>query len=205
MTLHHTRRVLWAFGLECVIFITILLSLDRFPSWLLTVCAIVAIALPIICYLTIVAEPAVYRSWMELGQELCRSTVTGIGLLWEFLSIETIRKVIRLVREMKTYPSTFDDWFALLLFPFKVYVIVAIPFMWSCHAIYSVFSVAPSRMGRSEALPVILTGHAWCLLALLSAALFQSLFSKRGRSTQTVLIFLLGLVMLWMLPWVTGR
>jgi hypothetical protein len=107
---------------------------------------------------------------------------------------------------MKACPTTFDDWFALLLFPFKVYVIIAIPFLWTCHAVYSFFSSAPTRMVRSEALPLISTGYAMCLLALLTGALFQSLFSKRGRSTQTVLFFLLGVVMLWMLPWgLAGR
>ena len=94
--------------------------LDRFPSWVLKVFGIVAIALPIICYLTIIAEPAVYRSWLGLGNELCHSMVTGIGALWTCLSIDTMRRIFRLFREMKTCPTTFDGWFALLLFPLGV-------------------------------------------------------------------------------------
>ena len=205
MTFPHTKRVLWAFGVECLILVAILLSLDWFPAWVLKASAILAICLPIICYLSIATEPTVYRSWLQVGAELRRSLAEGIRSLRRCFSIDTVRRIVRWIGTMKVHPTTFDDWFATLVLPFKVYVIAAIPFLWACHALYSFFSSAPTPMSRSEALPLILTGYALCLLALLIGALFQSLFSERGRATRTILMFLVGIVMLWMLPWIAGR
>jgi hypothetical protein len=198
MTLQHTRRVLWAFGLESAIFVAISLFLDRIPSWLLTVSAIVAVILPIIFYLTIIVDPAVYRSWLELGGEIYTFILTGLGFIRECFTLKTIRKLIYLVRTMKICPATFDDWVALSLFPFKTYVFMAVPFLWSCHFFYSVFSGDHHRMRGSDAFFFILNGYLLSFLVLLIGALFQALFSNRGRATQTLLVFFLGLIMILM-------
>lgn len=182
--------------MECVILIAMLMFLDRFPAWILTVCGMVALALPIVCYLTVVADPVVYRSWLDVGDQFRRFMVTGVRVLRASLSIDTIRKGLGLLRGMKICPTTSDDWFAFFLFPFKVYVVVAIPFVWSFLAVNSLFSVAPGRMLQFGVYILTCECYILCLLVLLTGALLQALFSKRGYSAQTILLFVLGVMMM---------
>ena len=138
-TNHHTKRILWAFGLECALFIVILLFLDGAPTWFLRISAILAIALPIVCYLTIATQASVYRSWLNMAQELRCALVAGVRCLWHCLTFKNARELAHRIAKMKAFPSTADDWFALMLFPFKAYVLAAFPFLWTCRAVHGLF------------------------------------------------------------------
>lgn len=200
MKSNYTKRILWAFVMECLLLVAILLLLDRFPAWVLRTMALVAISLPIICALTIAAKPKVYRTWLMVLRELRLGVVAGFCWLWSCISIKNTQNLARHVRAMNICPTTADDWLALVFFPFKAYVLMAFPFLWVCHAIGTLyFSLAP-RLNNFAAAAPISAGYALCLPVLLIGALLQALISKQGRSTQTVIVFLLGLLIFWTMP-----
>lgn len=200
MTSTFTKRLLLAFGLEGLLLVAILLSLDRFPPWTLKTTAIIAVSLPVICYLAIATKPEVYRAWMRVLREVCLGIMRLSQWLWSCFSIRNAVDLLHRVRGMKACPTSVDDWFAFLFFPFKAYVLLAFPFLWICHALGPLNSASFPRLSSFAASTPIFSGYALCLPVLLIGALLQALFSKRGRSTQTVLVFLLGLLIFWAIP-----
>ena len=107
---------------------------------------------------------------------------------------------------MKTFPNTKDDWVALFVFPFKVYVLLAYPFLLICLAVRRMFESShlsyTLRNSDASATYAVSQVYALCLAMLLLGALVQAIFCQRGRATQTVGLFFLGCIIFWMFkPW----
>ncbi len=202
MTYPHTRRLVWAFGAECSIVSAMLIFADHLPAWVFKTGSIVALAIPIVGYATVICEPSVYRAWKQVISELRRGAVAGVRCVGGCFSIKSIVFLTHRITHLKVCPGTVDDWFALVLFPFKVYVLIAVPFLWAWRALHAFFASDLVRISRADVLWPISAGFAACLAILLAGALLQALFSERGRSTQTLLVFLVGLCFFWSLwPW----
>lgn len=197
MTHFYTRRILWAFVAECLVLAVILLSLDRFPAWALKTAAAIAIALPLICYLPIAAKPAVYQSWWGVFTEFRLGLLDAARSLRHCFSMQMVTSLYRGILDMELAPKTVDAWFALILFPFKVYVMTALPLLHIWYSWEKFFALEPGRRTFREA-AIAFSGHyALCLPILLIGALSQALFFRRGRATETLLVFLVGILMLY--------
>jgi hypothetical protein len=188
-----------------MILIASLLAFDEyFSPWVLKVTVATAFLLPIAAYITIVAQPSVYHAWYAALREVYVFGLSCITAIWSCLRISSAKRVWHFVATLPVFPSTADGWVALSLFPFKLYVLMALPFLWLfCHLMHL---VGPrfAHMRFPEATFAISEGYVLCLAVLLFGALMQALFSRRGRSHQTVLVFALGVFLLWMLrPWGT--
>jgi hypothetical protein len=202
MTYHHRRRVLWAFGAECLFIGLVVLLMGRLPNWILMVALIIATGLPIICALAIIAKPEVYHGWQAVIGEVRLGLRDGARWLWGCCSMQNAIRAARSITKMRVCPSTADDWFAVVLLPFKVYALTALPLLRICYWLSKLLLSIPTRSGYYEAVRMVSAGYSLCLPVLLLGALLQAMFSSRGRSTQTVLVFLFGAVMYWALwPW----
>jgi hypothetical protein len=100
---------------------------------------------------------------------------------------------------MKLCPATGDDRFALFLFPFKLYVVLGLPFLWVCMVWEYFTDPGFARFEYAGAAQLLSIGYLQSLFVLLVGALLQALFSQRGRSGNTVLVFLIGIWMFWVL------
>lgn len=202
MTSHHPNRILWALGAECLLLLSVLLFLDHFPAWALKTLVIMAVLLPATCYVTLATRPATYFAWLEVFKELRGGFLDAARWLATCFSPQAITRLVRYVAELETCPQNADAWFAASLFPFKLYVLAAVPFLRLSWMIASLFVYQPNWQGYHTAAELIASGYLICCTVLLFGSLLQALFSPRGRSTQTVLTFLLGAMMLWTLfPW----
>jgi hypothetical protein len=70
---------------------------------------------------------------------------------------------------MRIIPSTRHEWFNLVLFPFKAYVVLAFPFYFVFRALYP--------HGTDATFDDIVVPFAFCLLALLIGSLIQLIVS----------------------------
>jgi len=202
MTSHHPNRILWALGAECLLLLSVLLFLDRFPAWALKALVILAAALPVIWYVSITMRRSVYFAWRDVFKELGRGFLDAARWLAKCFRPQTITRLVRSVAALETCPKNADAWFAASLFPFKLYVLTAVPFLRLSWAIALKFVSYPNWQGYYAAAELIAIGYLICCTVLLFGSLVQALFCPRGRSTQTVLTFLLGGLMLWTLfPW----
>lgn len=197
MTCSYTKRVLWAFTAECLLLALVFLWLDTFPGWALKTAAAVAVILPVIIYLTIAIKTDVYRSWQGVFVEIRRGLLGAARLLQQSCNTQNVIRLYQSLVKMDLYPRTADAWFALLLLPFKVYVFAALPILHIGYSVAKLLASAPNRRGYQDAAFVIAGGYWWCCLILLLGALLQALFFRRGRATQTVLVFLIGALVLW--------
>jgi hypothetical protein len=172
------------------------------PSWVLRIMVTAALLLPIVAYLTVIAEPPVARAWQSSLRELCHFGAFCIRALLASFSLWSVYKLCRWVVTLRVFPVTLDDWIALLLFPFKVFVLMALPFLWLSCSLMRLVEPQLRYARFPQAIIPIAEGYVLCLGILLFGALLQALFSRRGRSTQTVTMFLVGVVFLWMSrPW----
>jgi hypothetical protein len=109
---------------------------------------------------------------------------------------------------MKTFPSTKDEQLALVVFPFKVYIILAYPFLMVCIKVRSLFEqprfLYLLRNPAHEATYAVSTVYFLCLVVLLVGALVQSICCQRGRALQTIGFFVVGCFIFWSFrPWGT--
>ena len=97
---------------------------------------------------------------------------------------------------MSNLPESKQDWFSLLLLPFKAYVIIA-P-IW---VFYSTSDSYVVRVGLRESSSYVLVAYAICVPFFLLAALIQ-LSARQRRAAFTSIAFGLGtfvvLVILWL-------
>ena len=102
---------------------------------------------------------------------------------------------------MKTLPDTTDGWIALVLFPFKTYVVAAFPFLLLCR--WCKEMIQPRFYGYpEEATQCVSTGYVLCVGVLLCGAAVQAIGCRPGSATRTVAFVLLGLLFLKALwPW----
>jgi len=91
-----------------------------------------------------------------------------------------------------TLPKTLDEWLALALFPFKVWVLVALPF----DAIFGAYvSAHHVRYGRTALGMGVMKGYMISVAILLMGALIQSVVCKRGTATRTLLYAVWGAIL----------
>lgn len=202
MTYHYTRRMVRVFIGQMIIIASLIAFDEYFPAWVLKTMVAAAVLLPIVAYLTIVVQPPVYHAWQSALRELYHAGAACIAALWSCFSVKTVLRACRFVATLRTFPSTTDEWVALSLFPFKLYVLMALPFLWLSCSLTRWVEPRFANWRFTEVTLNISEGYVLCLGILLFGALGQALGSHRGRSTQTVLVFALGVVFFWMLrPW----
>jgi len=93
---------------------------------------------------------------------------------------------------MQILPSNKDKWLALILFPFKAYIVVAFIF-------YPVFRMfCPEPFLGDDTIYAITNGYWLCFIALFLGAFFQLIFSesKHAMNSFVFVIFPIGLVFL---------
>jgi hypothetical protein len=102
---------------------------------------------------------------------------------------------------MKILPSSKDERIALALFPFKAYVVMALPFLDICRWCKATY--LPRFYGYpEEATWDVSTGYELCLMALLLGALVQAIRGPRWSLARTVAFLVLGFVIYERLyPW----
>ncbi len=93
---------------------------------------------------------------------------------------------------MKIIPSSRDQWLNLALFPFKAYVVLAIPF-------YFIFRTFCSY-GRAATFYDIVVYFAFCLVALLIGSLIQLVVSGWEYAFSSF-IFVVVPVLLFVIVW----
>ena len=175
---------------------------DYFPSWVLKVMVAAAFLLPIGAYITIVVQPPVYHAWQSTLREMFEFGSSCITTLRSCFSLRSIMRVWQFVATLRAFPGTADEWGALFLFPFKLYVLMALPSLWLSRSVMHLVEPRFAYVRVPEATFAISEGYVLCLLVLLLGALMQALFSHRGRSSQTLFMFVLGVAFWWMLrPW----
>ena len=202
MTYNHTRRMLWALMGECVLVVCVIAFNESFPSWMLKTTLLAAVLLPIIGYVTIVSQPPVYRSWLGIIRELWHAAVSFPAVLRACFSFKNLIYLARSITRLDAFPSTADAWFALLLFPLKLYVLMGLPFLRLCIWWERLTDPKVAYLAYTQVSFAFSEGYLLSLTVLLVGALFQALFSKRGRSGATVGVFLIGIMFFEMLnPW----
>lgn len=105
---------------------------------------------------------------------------------------------------MRALPSIKPDWLALVLFPFKVYVMIGFPFLMLCRWAKEI--IQPQFYGYpEEAFSFVSSGYLLSSFVLLSGAFLQFIFGRRSNATQTLLFLALACVFLFaMRPWAWG-
>ena len=194
--------MVWAFIGQMTLIVSLFAFIDCFPSWVLKVMVASALLLPIGAYITIVVRPQVYHAWQSTLREMFEFGSLCITALLGFFRLGTILRVWQFFTTLRTFPGTADEWGALFLFPFKIYVLVALPFLWLAVSVRHLIEPRFAHVRFAEATYAVSEGYVLCLMILLVGALVQALFSHRGRSSQTLLMFALGVLFLrLLLPW----
>lgn len=188
-----------AFTGEMILIAALFAFGEEFPSWVREAAMAAAFLLPIGAYITIVVQPSVYHTWQSALRETFEFGSSCITSLRRCFSLRSIVRVWRFVATLRAFPGTADEWGALFLFPFKLYVAMALPFLWLSRSMVHVVEPRFAHARFSEATFAISEGYVLCLAVLMVGALMQALFSRRGRSSQTLLVFAVGVAFLWML------
>ena len=100
------------------------------------------------------------------------------------------------MKRFSVLPQSKREWAALLLFPFKAWVLIAFPF-------YVVFSSYVSSQHVRYALGALgqtmIDGYILSIAALLFGALVQSIVCKRGTATRTALYAIASIILIFTL------
>jgi hypothetical protein len=202
MTYQNTRRMVGAFLGQMILVASLFAFSEHFSLWVLRIMIAAALLLPVVAYLTIFVQPLVYRAWRSALLELWHWGTSYIVAFLKCFRPKSIVRLCRLVVRLRAFPVTSDERAALLLFPFKVFVLMALPFLWLSCSIVRLVEPQLRYVRFPEAILPITECYVLCLGILLIGALLQALFSRRGRSTQTVFVFLVGIALFWMFrPW----
>jgi hypothetical protein len=194
---NYTRRMLWVFVGQLMLIAAFFIWNDSIPSLINRIIAAAAIIFPVIAYLTLFAQPSVRQAWRWVFREFYRFALSIPSVLKYWFSFKTVVRLARLVRSMKTFPKSLDGWLAFCLLPFKTYIVVTIPFIYISLKIYALFH--PLRRETLESGDIFLEGYLISFLVLLLGALLQALICRAGRATQTLGIFLLGIIYFFVL------
>jgi len=186
-----------------VFLIAILVAfVDCLPQWLTRLLLTAAVLLPMAVFFRVITQPAVYRAWHSALRETWEFGLACLVSLWRCLSVRNLVRVGQSIVSLRVFPDSGDAWGALFLFPFKVYVVMAMPFLWLARSAIRLIDPEFVYLRFPEATYAISQVYVLCLAVLVVGALAQALFSRRGRSSSTVLVFLLGVVFFYGLrPW----
>jgi len=198
--------MLWAFIGQIMLIGLLLAFVDHFPSWLLKIMVVTAGSLPIAVYLSIIRQPLVYHAWQAALWDLFHGGVSCLAALWGCLRVRTIFRVYHHVASLKVFPDAPDAWAALALFPFKVYVLMAMPFLWLSYSLVGWLDPRVAYTFVPEAAIAVSGSYVLCLIILLFGALAQALCGHRDRPTRTLVVVIVGFVLLRTLSsWGTVR
>jgi len=189
--------MLWVFVGQLILIAAWFIWNDSIPSWVNYIIAATAIIFPVIAYLTLLAQPSVRQAWRWVFREFYLFALSISPALKYWFSFRTVVNLVRLVRSLKTFPESMDGWIALCLLPFKTYIIVALPFSLVCVKVFSFFH--PARRDYWELEDLLEVGYFISVVLLLPGALLQALVCRSGRASQTMFIFLLGVLILLLL------
>ena len=189
--------MLWVFVGQLILIAAWFLWNEAIPSWINYVIAATVIIFPVIAYSTLLAQPSVRQAWRWLLREFYLFALLIPPALKHWFSFRTVVSLVRLVRSLKTFPESLDGWIALCLLPFKTYIMVTIPIIFISLKICARFY--PLRRGTLESGGIFLEGYLLSFLVLLIGALLQALICRAGRATQTLGIFLLGIIYFFVL------
>ena len=104
---------------------------------------------------------------------------------------------VGLIRAMKPVSTQTEQRIALVLFPFKAYVAMAVPFLLICRGIQSVVVARSQFYGDPHAAEdMVLVGYAISAAILFPGALLQTLICRRGSAFSTYVFFVVGIVIL---------
>ena len=191
-----------------IILIACLFECDElFPSWIVRLMAPAALGLPVVAYLTVFTQPRVFYAWRSLVREIFDFVWHCITSLWKFCSLKnmvrawrsiSMIRVWQSIRNLRAFPSTTDEWIAVVVFPFKAYILLSYPFLVAC-----VVLMRPHHYtSYPEATLAVSLGYISCLAILLFGSLVQAVVCQRGRASQTILFFFLGCLIFWCFkPW----
>src|SRR5262249_26367642 len=95
---------------------------------------------------------------------------------------------------MTILPKTRDEWIALPLFPFKAWILTALPF----YSAFSSYTTAEHvRYGTGSLGEVVIGGYMLSVPVLLIGALIQSIVCRRGAATRTVLYAVASMILIF--------
>lgn len=102
---------------------------------------------------------------------------------------------------MKSLPDSREGWIDMVLFPFKSYVVMGLPFLAVCR--WSKGIIQPRFYGYpEEATFSVSAGYVLCVAVLLTGAMLQAVFIRPGNCLRTIGYALLGIAFLGALwPW----
>jgi len=100
---------------------------------------------------------------------------------------------------MKDYSSKLDQRMAILLFPFKAYVALGVPFLWLCEFVHEAFQ-SQYYGNPGGALQAVFNGYAISSVALLSGAIWQNFIRRGGCAAQTWKFLIASVSLLLLLP-----
>ncbi len=98
---------------------------------------------------------------------------------------------------MHVFPKTSSEWLALPLFPFKAWVVTALP-VYLLFGIYSASQV-PTSYNTGVVASAVVAGYVLSAAALLLGALVQSIFCERGTATRTAAYAAAGIILVWLM------
>ncbi len=101
---------------------------------------------------------------------------------------------------MRIIPNTRDEWVALVLFPFKAYVLMGFPVLVLIRAWFG--RSVPSYVRYPEATYAVCQGYLLCVVVFLLGATLQATICRRGSAAVTLgflMLTFLILAILW--PW----
>ncbi len=104
------------------------------------------------------------------------------------------------VTDMRMIPNTRDGWVALVLCPFKAYVVMGLPVLVLMKAWFG--RNLPSYVKYPEATYAVCEGYFLCGAILLLGAAIEAVICRRGSATLTLgflMLTFLILAVLW--PW----
>jgi hypothetical protein len=192
---NYTRRILLVFVGQMLLIAVLFVWSDFFPSWVNWIIAATVILFPPTAYLTVLAQPSVRQAWRSLMRDCYLFAIIIPPAVVRLFSLATVKELVRFVMSLKPMPNTVDEWITFCVLPFKTYVVVTIPMIWTFAKIISHFR--PYVRASSPSFQLIFQCYLISLLALLFGALLQGIFCRPGRATTTLRYFLLGIVLLF--------
>jgi len=183
--------MLWVFVGQTSLIICLFVWGEDLPPWIDRVIVVAVFGLPLVAYLTVLAQPSVRDNWGSFLRGLYQGVISIPSIVKSFFTFTTITSLVRFVISMKTFPETRDGWIALPLFPFKAYVVLAFPFVYICLKLRAAFH--PIALQSSEVGGVIILGYVYSITVLLVGALIQALVCRSGRATNTICFILYGI------------
>jgi hypothetical protein len=196
MRCRDTSRMIGVFAAQFALIALLCAFAGYFSLKTLETLAMLAFFLPVIGYSSILIRPSVYKSWCEVFREVGLAIVSCIARTVGFFSVRTILRVCRVVARMRVFPSGADEWFALMLFPFKVYVLAGVPMIWFYLWLKRVMGLQFGGMYSGDLGENVALIYFPCLGMLLFGALIQAKFSTREQSSRTASICVAGFAFL---------